>query len=111
LSDEQDRRRVGLNEAIFRQVNEQIEKLTERFDATAQRMTVVCECADGGCTAQIGVTVSEYEQVRSDGRRFLVMPGHELPEVEEIVDEHDGYRVVRKREGPPGDVAERTDPR
>lgn len=104
-------RRMGMNEAIFREVNEQIQKLTERFDNPSGRMTVVCECADGGCTAQFDLDVSTYERVRSDPRLFVVAPGHQFPEVEEIVDTQPEYEVVRKREGPPAQVAEETDPR
>jgi hypothetical protein len=104
-------RRAGMNEAIFREVNEQIQKLTERFDNDGERMTVVCECADGGCTIQFEVPVELYERVREDARLFLVAPGHEIPELEEVVHAQPEYEIVRKREGTPADVAEETDPR
>lgn len=104
-------RRVGMNEAIFREVNEQIEKLTERFDASGERMRIVCECADGACTRQFEIDVPAYERVRSDPRLFVVSPGHEVPEAEDVVEELPDYEIVRKREGDPADVAEKTDPR
>ena len=37
-------RRVGLNEAIFRQVNEQIRGLNREFGAEHGTMTAICEC-------------------------------------------------------------------
>ena len=46
MSEEQVRR-VGLNESIFRQVNEQIESLNRDFGTDDRTMTVICECAHG----------------------------------------------------------------
>jgi hypothetical protein len=42
------------------------------------------------------VPVALYEEVRSDGERFLVTEGHEDDDVERIV-ASDGYAVVRVR--------------
>lgn len=110
MSEEQ-ARRIGLNESIFRQVNEQIESLNRDFGGELRTMTAICECADGDCTERLDIPVSEYEEVRDDPRRFIVVPGHELPEFETTVEHRDGYDVVQKREGIPAEVAERTDPR
>jgi hypothetical protein len=108
---ENDARRVGLNESIFRQVNEQIETLNRDFAADARTMTVICECASGDCTERLEIPVSEYEKVRADPLRYIVVPGHELPEFESVVDSGDGYDVVRKRAGPAAELAKETDPR
>ena len=104
-------RRVGLNESIFRQVNEQIESLNRNFQADLPTMSVICECANGDCIEQFEIAVSAYEQVRADPRRYIVLPGHELPEFESIVESRDGYDVVEKRDGTAASVAEETDPR
>ncbi len=42
--------------------------------------------------------------------QFLVAPGHELPEIEEVVFVGDGYQIVRK-EGAAAVIAEGRDPR
>ena len=110
MSEEQ-ARRVGLNESIFRQVNEQIESLNRDLGGELHTMTVICECADGDCTERLDVPVAEYEKVRTDSRRFIVLPGHELPEFEAIIEREDRFSVVEKREGPPAELAEKTDPR
>ena len=104
-------RRVGLNESIFRQVNERIEALNRGFGGGLRTMTVVCECADGDCTERLEIRVPEYEEVRADPLRYIVVPGHELPEFESVVDSRDGYDVVEKRDGTAAAVAEETDPR
>ena len=110
MSEEQ-ARRGGLNESIFRQVNEQIESLNRDFGGEERAMTVICECANGDCTERLEIPVSEYEKVRSDPRRFIVVSGHEVPEFDSIVERGDAYDIVEKREGAPAALAKETDPR
>jgi hypothetical protein len=110
VSDEQGRR-VGLNEAIFRQVNEQIESLNQGFGSDLGYLTVICECADGDCTERFQIAVSEYEKVRANPLRYVIVPGHEFPDFESLVTSGAGYDVVQKREGAAARVAEETDPR
>jgi hypothetical protein len=105
-------RRKAANEAVFRKVNERIERLSHSF-AVAQRepLQIVCECDRLDCTVRVPISVDAYEGVRSQGDLFLVSTGHEDPTVDEIVTEADGYTVVRKKAGDPADVAVETDPR
>lgn len=110
MSEEQ-ARRVGLNESIFREVNEQIESLNRDLGGESRAMTAICECANGDCTERLEIPVSEYEKVRADPRRFIVASGHEVPEFESIVERGDGYDVVEKREGAAAALARETDPR
>lgn len=103
--------RVGKNEALFRQVNERVEQLNESFATVTDTFEVVCECGDSGCVTQISIASDAYERVRTDPTRFIVAPGHEDSEVEDIVDTQSAYHVVRKHAGLPGRIAEETDPR
>ena len=50
------------------------------------------------------------ERVRADSRRFILIAGHEIPDVEVVVERTDAYVIVEKV-GVAGDVAEATDPR
>src|SRR5438105_8669004 len=104
-------RRVGLNEAVFREVNERIEELAEASGLTDQPLDLVCECGDVSCTERITMTRAEYEAIRSQPDTFAVYPGHEVEDVEEVVEKHAGYDVVRKRSGAAAELAESTDPR
>jgi hypothetical protein len=103
--------RVGLNEAVFREVNERIEDLAETFDLRNDPLDLICECGDAGCVQRISMTRAEYEQLRSDPHHFAVHPGHEYPDVEEVVERRKGYDIVSKNQGTPERIAERTDPR
>ncbi len=106
-------RRVGRNEAVFREINEQIEGLNRAMAAISdETMHIVCECPDLICMERIVVPISEYEQVRLEPTLFLVKPGHEKPAVEDVVDQSaPTYRVVRKHPGDAAQVAKETDPR
>jgi hypothetical protein len=103
--------RIGLNEAVFREVNERIEELAERFELGAAPLDLICECGDASCHQQISMLPAEYEELRSDPRHFAVHPGHEIPDVEAVVARKKGYDIVSKNEGVPEQIAERTDPR
>jgi hypothetical protein len=101
--------RIGLNEAVFREFNERLEEVARGFELRA--LDLVCECANADCTDRITMAIAEYEQLRSDPRQFALVPGHELPELEEIVARRDDYVIALKRVGEPAEVAEATDPR
>jgi hypothetical protein len=102
--------RIGLNEALFRSLNERIESVAKRF-LEPTPLSIVCECGDDDCVERITVDGAVYERVRADGARFFVVPGHELPDVEEVIERTPGYAVVKKLPGRSEQVAEATDPR
>jgi hypothetical protein len=107
--DEAIERRLACNEDVFREVNEGI----ERGQWPGERNAPVgfrCECARLGCNMLLHLTLADYEQIRSNPRRFVVVAGHELPAVEQAVATGAGYVVVEKT-GNAGDEAEHLDPR
>jgi hypothetical protein len=103
--------RIGLNEAVFREVNERINDLAENFGLADQPLDLVCECGDPTCVERISMSRAEYEELRSDPTHFAVNSGHVQPDVEDVVARRSAYLVVRKREGDPAEVARETDPR
>jgi hypothetical protein len=89
--------RVAGSEALFRKVNEAIERGQwpgEEDSPAAFR----CECARLDCNKLISLTPREYKRVRATPRRFLVIPGHEVGELETVVETGSDYIVVEKRE-------------
>jgi hypothetical protein len=101
--------RIGANEAAFREVNEGISR--GQYPGEDDMLHGFrCECARLGCNKMVELTAREYERIRANSRRFLVAPGHEMPELEEVVERHDGYVVVEKT-GPAAVRADVSDPR
>jgi hypothetical protein len=99
--------RAARNEALFREVNENIAKLEERHGTTSTQPVYICECADSGCTEQIAIDSETYGRVRAEPRFFFVRPGHQDPQLERVVETHSGFLVVEKT-GAAGEVAEQT---
>ncbi len=48
------------------------------------------------CAERIELSRSEYERIRSRQTFFVVVPGHELPEIERVVERADRYAIVEK---------------
>jgi hypothetical protein len=104
-------KRIGLNEAVFRQVNEQITDLAERFDVGDRELDLICECGDASCVERISMPVSAYEAMRAEPTQFAVHRGHDVPDVERVVAKGKGYDVIEKHPGAPAELARSTNPR
>lgn len=99
-------RRIGENEVLFRHVNARIRELDEKFDVPGgDTYEFLCECGNTGCAARIALALGEYERIHADPARFAIVPGHEEPDVEDVLERHDGYSVIRKREDGPAELA------
>jgi hypothetical protein len=108
VSKERDER-IARTESLFRGVNERIAETAARFGA--EDASFVCECADPHCTERVRATLADYEQVRADGARFILAPGHELAEVERVTRESKRFEFVEKVKPRIRKTAERLDPR
>ena len=105
--DTADAQQVTLNEITFREINEGIEQGRREREG---HVPFVCECGLIGCNAVVELTMSEYEDVRAGSRCFVVAPGHGAV-FDELRREEERFSVVRKPDGPLGEIADRTDPR
>jgi hypothetical protein len=101
--------RIAKTEALFRDVNERIAESAQ--GSGSEDAAFVCECADPGCIEQIPAPLGEYEEVRADGARFLLVPGHEDERVEKVVERRRRYHIVRKVNGLVAAWVRRLDPR
>ena len=89
--------RAARNEAVFREVNEKILEVDERFGSGTQG-EFICECADDGCIERLQVPVAVYTAVRGHSRRFVIAPDHDDPALETMSERHEkfwGRREVR----------------
>jgi hypothetical protein len=98
------------NEALFREVNERIEDVSTTLAPDDVPMQFLCECDDPDCLEKISATRAEYETIRAVATQFVVLPGHEDPAVEHVVQQAESFLVVEK-EGQAGHEAQESDPR
>lgn len=96
--------RLADNEARFRAINDRIEA-GHALSLPEEQAVFLCECARLGCNATIEMSLREYSAVRANPRRFLILPAHELPDLEVVVEVHPNFLVVEKF-GPAGREAE-----
>ncbi|MGH3041495.1 MAG: hypothetical protein ACRDNG_07120 [Gaiellaceae bacterium] len=102
--------RVARNESLFREVNERIKQVNEVVP-TESESDFLCECGDPECTKPISLTLREYEEVRREATHFAVLPGHFVPDIEQVVAQNERFAVVAKTAPQAARVATREDPR
>jgi hypothetical protein len=102
--------RLARNEILFRDINEQVGLVATPQGADQHVYEFFCECSNLDCTLRLRMTLEFYESVRADPTLFVVAPGHDLPEIEEVVRRTDEYQVVKKHNGA-AELAAAEDPR
>lgn len=95
-------RRLAENEALFREVNENIKQVAENLVAEEEPYEFLCECGQRDCAERLMMTVGALEAVRQHPARFVIVAGHEIPDIEVVLATFDGYSIVEKK----GDAAE-----
>jgi hypothetical protein len=78
---------------IFRALNERIGRVVPISD---DRYDFFCECGNDGCTCPTPMTAREYEDLHAERGQLTVLPGHERPALEEVVQRTSAYVVVRR---------------
>lgn len=94
---ERQKQRIAENEAAFRRVNEASSGMRRVIGHHPKdHFKLICECGAPDCHERIRVRADRYSAVRSNPRRFLVVPGHEIPDVEVVVERMGDVYVVEK---------------
>ncbi|MBA2332832.1 MAG: hypothetical protein H0V94_08600 [Actinobacteria bacterium] len=75
-------RALAENEILFRRLNERLASGAAAGGPAAGALTLLCECSDRECVKVFAIAAAEYDWLRQDARRFVVLPGHEAPALE-----------------------------
>jgi hypothetical protein len=89
-------RKLARNQTLFREINDRIHELAGHLGSSRRDIQIICECSDDTCSEPITVPIADYEQVRHFAARFLVRPGHEIPEIERLISQNSEHIVVEK---------------
>ena len=105
-------RRLAENEAMFREINETINRAASglSFDDDRHGFEFLCECSRTDCAGRLRMTVRDYDDVRGNAARFAVLRNHDEPDIEVVVADKGEYLVVEKI-GDSRAVVEKTNPR
>lgn len=101
---------MAFNEALARDTNEMVERIAESWSAD-EPMAFRCECTRADCRESVRLTAEEYETVRAEGTRFVVVPEHVEPDVERVVGHIREFPLVEKIDPEAREIAAQTDPR
>jgi hypothetical protein len=101
---------IAETEVLLRDVNVRIAEKSVEFASgevspAEEETEFLCSCGRPDCEATLSLTVDEFERAHSSDDRFVVALGHEVPEIEDVVETYDRYLVVEKKPGyKPDDV-------
>jgi hypothetical protein len=87
--------RAARNEEVFRDVNDRIEAGAEQH-AVSGSQPFHCECSRASCVETFELTPTRYEAIVRERYHFVVIPGHDEPEIERVVERHADFLVVEK---------------
>jgi hypothetical protein len=83
------------NSRLIRAVNDRIRDVSNPADESGA-VEVLCECGDVDCQGAVNISLVDYQTVRAAPRRFVLIHGHESPDVHRILSRDNGYVVVEE---------------
>ena len=111
MTGQQEKNRMVHNEVVFRDANMRIQAGFDSIKAIATEekephndfdestpLDFLCECSDENCRKRLTLSLSDYNQAHKISNKcFIIAKGHNVPEIEDIIQENDDYLVVAKR--------------
>lgn len=96
------KQRRANNELIFKNINLKTSKLVDAVFNEHDKIDVpiefYCECSNTDCIEKVSLTLADFEKIRRNPSYFLIKPGHNQPDIEELVDGKPNYAVVEKHQ-------------
>jgi hypothetical protein len=83
------KQRIVQTEEFYRQINDLIARNGRR-----DGQVYMCECANPYCNVTMDVTDEDITTLHSVPGYYLILPGHEIPEVEQVVQQTATYTIV-----------------
>jgi hypothetical protein len=89
--------RAEKNEQAYKDHNERRARMDEEGGVPEDEpVPFACECDHPDCARALELPLAEYERVSAPADQFVVVPGHEDPEVEVVVETRGSYLIVSK---------------
>ena len=82
------------NQMLLPEVNDRLAELSGTWGGEPPEF--VCECTSTECTETFPIPLAEYEDIRAQPNRFLILPGHENSEVDHVVETYEAFSLVEK---------------
>jgi hypothetical protein len=88
--------RLIANEIIQRDENEKANLKLHHILASDDKILFICECSRKECKDRIGLTNKQFYDFHRDRTHFVIMPDHQVTDVERVVTKTDDYYIVEK---------------
>ena len=88
--------KLAENQRLFRSANNRLVERVDDLNFDGASIPFLCECADPECLGRVDLTVPQYQAVRSDSERYVILPGHATIEGERVVEDNGHFHVVSK---------------
>jgi hypothetical protein len=92
--------RASSTHTLFRRANEDLlarrAALLEALGDMTELVPILCECADTRCTRVLQVKLEEFEEIRLQHGRYVMLPGHERSGNECVVERDSRFVVVEE---------------
>jgi hypothetical protein len=96
-------RRLRQNEELMEELNRRMERMLEEIrdddgaeDDRDAPIAFLCECSHLDCRERVHLEPSLFDRIHRDPEVFILVSGHEIPDVERVVDQIGDFLVVRK---------------
>jgi hypothetical protein len=93
------RQNEELMEELNRRMERMLEEIREEEEGGADAddpIAFLCECSHLDCRERVHLEPSLFDRIHKDPDVFVLVPGHEIPDVERIVDQVGDFLIVRK---------------
>ncbi len=90
------RLRLARNKNAFRRLAQSGGNSRGATDELAPVNEFVCECANKNCDLPINMSLDQYRRMREESNRLAVISGHQQPEVEPALEDHDDHLIVER---------------
>lgn len=88
MKNSSDRRQLINNELLARSVNQKAKRVikthTPEDEQSDLHINFYCECSDDNCRQRISLSLEEYEKLHAKEAFFVILKGHETPQVEKV---------------------------
>jgi hypothetical protein len=84
--------RVARTEEFFKRVNDTMRKELGDGDGN-----FLCECGNIACTEKLALSAEDLRLLHSIDGYLVVLPGHEIPEIESLVKVNGRYAIVHNK--------------
>ena len=94
-------RRMRENEELMEELNRRMERMLEEIRSDDQEeqdapIAFLCECSRLDCRERVHLEPRLFDRIHRDPDVFILVPGHEIRDVERVVDQVGDFLIVRK---------------